>query len=47
MTSNRPLEDWGKPVGDVRAATAILEWLQQHAEAIAITGRNCRTKAGW
>jgi DNA replication protein DnaC len=24
MTSNRPLEDWGKLLGDVPAATAIL-----------------------
>lgn len=25
MTSNRPLEDWGKLIGDVPAATAILD----------------------
>lgn len=25
MTSNRPLEDWGKLVGDVPSATAILD----------------------
>ena len=27
MTSNRPLEDWGKLIGDVPAATAILDRL--------------------
>jgi DNA replication protein DnaC len=25
VTSNRPLEDWGKLIGDVPAATAILD----------------------
>ncbi len=25
MTSNRPLEEWGKLIGDVPAATAILD----------------------
>jgi DNA replication protein DnaC len=30
MTSNRPLEDWGKLIGDVPSATAILDrFLQQ------------------
>ena len=32
MTSNRPLEDWGKLIGDVPAATAILDRFLQDAE---------------
>jgi DNA replication protein DnaC len=42
MTSNRPLEDWGKLIGDVPAATAILDRFLQHAEVIQITGRSYR-----
>ena len=34
MTSNRPLEDWGKLIGDVPAATAILDRFLHHAEII-------------
>lgn len=44
MTSNRPMEDWGKLVGDVPAATAILDRFLQHAEIIQITGRSYRLK---
>jgi DNA replication protein DnaC len=44
MTSNRPLEDWGKLVGDVPAATAILDRFLHHAEIITITGRSYRLK---
>jgi DNA replication protein DnaC len=44
MTSNRPLEDWGKLVGDVPAATAILDRFLHHADVIAITGRSYRLK---
>ena len=44
MTSNRPLEDWGKLIGDVPAATAILDRFLQHAEIIQITGRSYRLK---
>src|SRR5258708_32109481 len=40
MTSNRPLEDWGKLVGDVPSATAILDRFLHHAELISITGRS-------
>jgi DNA replication protein DnaC len=42
MTSNRPLEDWGKLVGDVPSATAILDRFLHHAEVIEITGRSYR-----
>lgn len=44
MTSNRPLEDWGKLIGDVPAATAILDRFLQHAELITITGKSYRLK---
>ena len=44
MTSNRPLEDWGKLLGDVPSATAILDRLLHHAEIITITGRSYRLK---
>src|SRR5262249_27454513 len=40
MTSNRPLEDWGKLIGDVPSATAILDRFLHHAEIITITGRS-------
>lgn len=42
MTSNRPLEDWGKLIGDVPSATAILDRFLHHAEIITITGRSYR-----
>lgn len=42
MTSNRPLEDWGKLIGDVPAASAILDRLLHHAELIEITGESYR-----
>jgi len=44
MTSNRPLEDWGKLIGDVPAATAILDRFLHHAELIPITGRSYRLR---
>lgn len=46
MTSNRPLEDWGKLIGDVPAATAILDRFLQAAEVIEITGRSYRLRGG-
>ncbi|MCP4603787.1 MAG: ATP-binding protein [Proteobacteria bacterium] len=44
MTSNRPLEDWGKLVGDVPSATAILDRFLHHAEIFTVTGRSYRLK---
>jgi DNA replication protein DnaC len=44
MTSNRPLEDWGKLLGDVPSATAILDRFLHHAQIITITGRSYRLK---
>jgi DNA replication protein DnaC len=44
MTSNRPLEDWGKLIGDVPAATAILDRFLQSAEVIQVTGKSYRLR---
>jgi DNA replication protein DnaC len=44
MTSNRPLEEWGKLIGDVPAATAILDRFLHHAHIIRITGNSYRLK---
>jgi DNA replication protein DnaC len=44
MTSNRPIEDWGKLIGDVPAATAILDRFLSQAEIIPISGRSYRLK---
>ena len=44
MTSNRPLEDWGKLIGDVPSATAILDRFLHHAEVVAITGKSYRLR---
>jgi len=42
MTSNRPIEDWGKLLNDVPTATAILDRFLHHAEVIQMTGRSYR-----
>jgi DNA replication protein DnaC len=42
MTSNRPLEDWGKLIGDVPSATAILDRFLHRSELFQITGRSYR-----
>lgn len=44
MTSNRPLEDWGKLIGDVPSASAILDRFLHHAEIISITGKSYRMR---
>lgn len=44
MTSNRPIDDWGKLIGDVPAATAILDRFLHHAEVIEIQGQSYRMK---
>jgi DNA replication protein DnaC len=45
MTSNRPVEEWGKLLSDVPAASAILDRLLHHAELIAIKGSSYRLEA--
>jgi DNA replication protein DnaC len=44
MTSNRPLEDWGKLLADVPTAGAILDRFLHHSMVISITGRSYRVK---
>lgn len=44
MTSNRPIEEWGKLIGDVPAAGAILDRFLHHAQIITITGTSYRLK---
>jgi len=44
MTSNRPLEEWGKLLCDVPTAGAILDRFLHHAQVIAITGKRHRVK---
>jgi DNA replication protein DnaC len=44
MTSNRPIEEWGKLLNDVPTATAILDRFLHHAEIIEFTGRSYRLK---
>jgi DNA replication protein DnaC len=46
MTSNRPLEDWGKLLGDVPSATAILDRFLHHADIVQITGKSYRLRQG-
>ena len=44
MTSNRPLEDWGKLLQDVATAGAVLDRFLHHATVFAITGGSYRLK---
>lgn len=44
MTSNRPIEEWGKLLQDVPSATAILDRFLHHAELITMKGRSYRLK---
>ena len=46
MTSNRPIEEWGKLLTDVPAATAILDRFLHHAEIIQMKGRSYRLRHG-
>ena len=42
VTSNRPLDDWGKIIGDTATATAILDRFLHHATVITIRGKSYR-----
>jgi len=44
MTSNRPIDDWGKLLRDLPAATAILDRFLHHAEVVEINGKSYRLK---
>ena len=44
MISNRPLEDWGKLVGDVPTAAAILDRFLHHSRIVTFSGRSFRLR---
>lgn len=44
LTSNRPVEDWGKLLGDTAAVTAMLDRLLHHAHVLKCGPRSWRTK---
>lgn len=44
LTSNRPVDDWGKLLGDVAAVTALLDRLLHHAHILKCGPRSWRTK---
>ena len=44
MTSNRPIQEWGKLIGDVPSATAILDRFLHHADVIPIAGKSYRLR---
>jgi DNA replication protein DnaC len=44
LTSNRPVEDWGKLLGDTAAITALLDRLLHHAHVLKCGPRSWRTK---
>jgi DNA replication protein DnaC len=44
VTTNRPVEDWGKMIGDPVAATAILDRFLHHATVITVKGRSYRLR---
>jgi len=46
ITSNRPVEDWGKLLGDTAAVVAMLDRLLHHGHVIKFGPRSWRTKAG-
>lgn len=46
MTSNRPVEDWGKLLGDSAAVSAMLDRLLHHGHVIKCGPRSWRTKTG-
>ena len=45
LTSNRPVEDWGKLLGDAAAVTAMLDRLLHHGHVLKCGPRSWRTKA--
>jgi DNA replication protein DnaC len=42
ITTNRPTQDWGQFLGDIPAATAILDRFLAHAEIIQMQGKSYR-----
>ena len=44
LTSNRPVDDWGKLLSDTAAVTALLDRLLHHAHVLKCGPRSWRTK---
>ena len=44
LTSNRPVEDWGRLLGDVAAVSAMLDRLLHHGHVLKCGPRSWRTK---
>jgi DNA replication protein DnaC len=44
ITSNRPVEDWGKLLGDTAAVSALLDRLLHHAHVLKCGPKSWRTK---
>jgi len=44
LTSNRPVDDWGKLLGDTAAVTALLDRLLHHAHVLKCGPRSWRTR---
>jgi len=44
LTSNRPVDDWGKLLGDTAAVSAMLDRLLHHAHVLKCGPRSWRTK---
>ena len=44
LTSNRPVDDWGKLLGDTAAVTALLDRLLHHAHVLTCGPRSWRTR---
>ncbi len=44
ITSNRPVEDWGKLLGDNAAASAILDRLLHRGHLLKFEGKSFRLK---
>jgi DNA replication protein DnaC len=44
LTSNRPVEDWGKLLGDVAAVSAMPDRLLHHGQVLKTAPRNWCTK---
>jgi len=46
LTSNRPVEDWGKLLGDAAATSAMLDRLLHHGHLLKCGPKSWRTKTG-
>jgi len=44
LTSNRPVDDWGKLLGDTAAVTALLDRLLRHAHVLTCGPRSWRSE---